>query len=210
MADGLDRAAAVRDEYGRLARVYDRRWSFYVEATLRETLNRIALLPDEAVLDVGCGTGALLEGILKAAPGARVWGTDPTPEMLAVARERLDDSVALVQSGAQGLPFPDGAFSLVVSTSAFHYFLSPLEALREMHRVLRPGGRVVITDWCDDFFSCRVCDRFLRVFNRAHLGMYGEEQCARWLDEAGFDRVGVDRYKINWLWGLMTAVGERR
>ena len=78
-----------------------------------------------------------------------------------------------------------------------------------MRRVLEPSGRVVITDWCDDFVACWICDLFLQIFNRAYVKAYGENQCRRMLKEAGFAAVRIDRFKINWLWGLMTAVGEK-
>ena len=77
-----------------------------------------------------------------------------------------------------------------------------------MARVLRPNGRLVITDWCDDYIACRLCDLWLRAFNRAHFRTYGEKVCRHLLEEAGFIAVRVDAYRINWLWGLMTAVGR--
>jgi ubiquinone/menaquinone biosynthesis C-methylase UbiE len=195
-------------EYGKLAATYDRRWSFYVQETLRGTLNRLAFEPGESLLDVGCGTGVLLEALSISVPDAKLSGADPSPEMLEIARKRLDEAVLLEQSPAESLPFSDASFDVVVSMSAFHYFRSPLGALEEMARVLRPKGRLVITDWCDDYIACRICDLWLRLFNRAHFRTYGEKQCRQLLEQAGFTAVHVDRYKINWLWGLMTAVAQ--
>lgn len=199
---------AVLKEYGKLAAHYDRRWSFYVEETLRKTLSRLAFEPGESLLDVGCGTGVLLEALSISVPHAKLTGADPSPEMLEIARKRLDEAVLLEQCHAESLPFSDASFDAVVSMSAFHYFRNPLGALEEMARVLRPKGRLVITDWCDDYVACRICDLWLRLFNRAHFRTYGEKQCRQLLEQAGFTAVRVDRYKINWLWGLMTAVAQ--
>lgn len=201
---------AVLKEYGKLAPHYDRRWSFYIEATLRETLSRLELQPGESLLDVGCGTGVLLEALSASVPDARLSGADPSPEMLELTRNRLGQAVLLKQSHADSLPFPDRAFDVVVSTNAFHYFRNPLGALNEMARVLRPNGRLVITDWCDDYVTCWLCDRWLRVFDRAHFRTYGQKQCRHLVEQAGFTAVRIDRYKINWFWGLMTAVGQKR
>lgn len=200
-------AHPIIEEYGQLASDYDARWSFYVEATTRETLARLTLRPGERLLDVGCGTGALLHR-LSHSPGVQLTGVDPVPEMLAVARRRLLPEVDLRAGWAEQLPFDREQFDIAVSCNAFHYFRDPLAALREMKRVLAPGGRLVLTDWCDDYLACRLCSLYLRLFNRAHTKVYQARECLLLLQEAGFEAVHVDRYKINWLWGLMTATGS--
>ncbi len=70
-------------EYAAAAEEYDRKWKFYIEATVRETLARLALRGDERVLDVGCGTGALLREVDSRYPGAKLAGIDPVAPMLA-------------------------------------------------------------------------------------------------------------------------------
>ncbi|HTG33562.1 MAG TPA: methyltransferase domain-containing protein [Thermoanaerobaculia bacterium] len=195
----------VVEEYARLAPEYDARWSFYVEATSRETLARLRLKPADRVLDVGCGTGALLSRLSRSHPAARLTGVDPVPEMLAVARRGLPPAVRLAAGWAERLPFASGRFDAVVSCNVFHYIRQPLTALREMNRVLRPGGQLVITDWCDDYLACRACDLYLRLFSPAHFKIYRRQECMSLLRAAGHRDVNVERYKINWLWGLMTA-----
>jgi ubiquinone/menaquinone biosynthesis C-methylase UbiE len=200
---------AVLREYGRLARHYDRRWSRYVAASNAATAARIALRPGEGLLDLGCGTGALLLRLALDCPGARLAGADPSAEMLAVARHRLPPAVPLVRAFAERLPFAEGSFDVVASVSAFHYFRDPAGALAEMRRVLRPAGRLVLTDWCDDFLACRLCDLLLRWLNAAHARAYGGGECREMLAAAGFGGGRVERYKISWLWGLMTATAAR-
>jgi ubiquinone/menaquinone biosynthesis C-methylase UbiE len=200
----------VLKAYGKIAPHYDRRWSFYIEATLRETLGRLELQAGESLLDVGCGTGVLLEALSASVADAELAGADPSPEMLKEARKKLGEAILLKQSPAESLPFPDETFDVVASTNAFHYFRNPLGALEEMSRVLRPTGRLVITDWCDDYVACRLRDLWLRIFDRAHFRTYGRKQCRHLVEQAGFTAVRIDRYKINWLWGLMTAVAQKR
>src|SRR2546426_745335 len=86
---------AVLREYARLAPGYDRRWSTYIQAGVRGTLARLGARPAGAVLDVGCGTGALLAALAQSEPplGVRLAGLDPSPEMLAVARGKLTPAV---------------------------------------------------------------------------------------------------------------------
>ncbi len=200
---------AVTRQYSRLAPVYERKWSFYIAATTEQTVRRIGLQPAERLLDVGCGTGALLRRLSLLQPSAALCGIDAVPAMLSIARRELPAAVALGVATAQALPFAAGRFDVVASCNMFHYLRDPVGALREMTRVLRPGGRLVITDWCDDYWTCRLCDRFLRWFDPAHFRTYGAAECGRLLDLAGQPRAEIERYKINWLWGLMTATSVK-
>jgi ubiquinone/menaquinone biosynthesis C-methylase UbiE len=192
-------------EYARLASEYDARWSFYVEATSRETLARLRLEPADCLLDVGCGTGALLRRLTLSHPAEKLFGVDPVPEMLALARRRLPPAIQLCTGWAERLPFASGKFDVVVSCNVFHYVRQPLAALSEMNRVLRSGGQLVITDWCDDYLACQLCNLYLRLSSPAHFKVYRKRECERLLREAGHGDVDVERYKISWLWGLMTA-----
>jgi ubiquinone/menaquinone biosynthesis C-methylase UbiE len=201
--------APVVAEYARLAPQYDAKWSFYIEATVRETLARLSLRPEERLLDVGCGTGALLQALAARHPAVRLCGIDPVPEMLAEARRKLPPEVELREGWAEQLPFENGRFDVVVSCNVFHYVRQPVAALREMGRVLAPAGRLLVTDWCDDFLACRLCDLYLRLFNPGHFKVYRERELRRLLLETGYRDVEGSRYKISWLWGLMSLSGRR-
>jgi ubiquinone/menaquinone biosynthesis C-methylase UbiE len=102
------------------------------------------------VLDVGCGTGRLASEL--ASRGAKVWGVDPSPEMLALARKRVDRRVGLRQGGAETLPFRDGWFERAVLWLSIHLVERP-RALAELHRILAPGGRVVIVTFRPEHFE---------------------------------------------------------
>jgi SAM-dependent methyltransferase len=99
----------------------------------------------------------------------------------------------------------DRSFDAVVSVSSFHYWPDPMAGLAEVRRVLRPAGQFVVTDWCDDFLACRLCDRWLRLTRRSYRQIYGSRECERYLQRAGFRIQRVDRYKIGRLWGIMTV-----
>lgn len=206
----------VRAEYATLAAHYDRRWGRYVARSTAATLRRLALRPYDALLDVGCGTGALLAAA-QAVPGVRAVGADFSPEMLAVAHARLGPDprgpVALVAADALALPFGDGAFDAVVSNSVLHFLPDPPAALTEWRRVLRPGGRLVVTDWCADGLTGRATDLALRIVDGAHRRPHrpalGTRAFARMLMTAGFAAVRIERHRISWRWALMTGTARR-
>ena len=110
-----------------------------------------AVKPGEAVLDLGCGTGTLLQALVARQSDARFTGVDPDPQVLAVARRRLQrtPAVELVEGYAQDLPFADKVFDLVISTLIFHHLPDSVKvsALGEVRRVLAPHGRFLLVDF---------------------------------------------------------------
>ncbi len=200
----------VRRAYDRLADSYDRRWSTYVDASTDETLSRMPLAAEMRLLDVGCGTGVLLDKVVDTYPDIETTGVDMSPEMLKVARRRLPDGVELLEADATDLPFDDDSFDLVVSTSAFHHIDRPQIALEEIHRVLDVSGTLVLTDWCTDFWTTRLLEWALRLLDPAHHRGYGADELTARVQRAGFQKLQLDRYKIQWQWGLMTLVAHRR
>ncbi len=204
----MNKKLIILREYTQLASQYDKRWAFYVEATVRETIKRLRLYPVDRLLDVGCGTGALLKALSLEFPKWETAGVDPSAEMLNVARQKLADRVLLRRGWAEDLPFQNKNFDIVVSCSAFHFCENPEKALREFRRVLKPNGRIIITDWCHDYFTCRIHDLFLHIFNRAHIKTHGSQECELMFKKAGFNNIKTERYKLNWLWGMMTITGS--
>ncbi|GAB4239151.1 MAG: hypothetical protein Kow00109_13890 [Acidobacteriota bacterium] len=199
----------LREEYRRLARRYEERWRFYVEASIKETLHRLHPWESARVLDIGCGTGLLLERLREQRPESRFVGVDACGEMLQVAQERRAGNASWIVGLAEQLPFSRASFDVVLSTNVFHFIRRPSVALAEFSRVLQPGGWLYVTDWCDDYWACRICDFFLRRFSASHVRTYGTNECRNFLLRAGFDTVHVERYKISRLWGLMTAAARK-
>jgi ubiquinone/menaquinone biosynthesis C-methylase UbiE len=105
--------------------------------------------PDR-VLDVGCGTGYLLRRLASLFPGAGTLdGVDAAPGMIQVARSAgTDPRLRFTVGTAEHLPYDDGRFDLVVSTTSFDHWRDQRAGLAECARVLRPGGQLVL---CDQF-----------------------------------------------------------
>ena len=109
------------------------------------------LTPGDAVLDIGCGAGvdSMVAAHLVGA-GGRVVGLDVTSAMVERAQARLSrlglSNVTFQVGEAEGLPFPEGTFNAIISNGVFNLTLNKAKALKEAHRVLKPGGRLRLAD----------------------------------------------------------------
>ena len=101
-------------------------------------LEWLAAQPGEHILDLGCGDGQLTERI--AAGGASVVAIDASPQMVAAARAR---AIAAEEGSAESLPYADRTFDAVFSNAVLHWVRGQDAMLAQVHRVLRPGGRLV-------------------------------------------------------------------
>ena len=118
----------------------------------RMILQHIALRPGQRVLDVACGTGVVARQAAPIlGPTGSIVGVDVNENMLDVAREHAPTGGAPVewrQGDAASLPAPDADFDIVLCQQGLQFFPDKAGALREMHRVLKPGGLVGLSVWC--------------------------------------------------------------
>jgi ubiquinone/menaquinone biosynthesis C-methylase UbiE len=156
------------------------------------------------LLDVGCGTGA---GVRAAAEVVeRAVGVDLSPKMLSEARERAAGlpGVEFVEGDSEALPFDDGEFTAVLCTTSLHHYPRPEAAVREIARVLAPGGRAVIGDATNDAVVTRVVDFLSRKFEAGHVGYHRVEELRRLLGDAGLERTEA-RSMWRGIYGLALA-----
>ena len=126
---------------------YDRSMAAHHDALMEAA----AVRPTDAVLDVGCGNGEVtLEAARSAAAGSAL-GVDLSSQMLEVARRRADEAglgnARFEQADAQVHPFAPEGYDLVVSRFGSMFFADPVAAFANLHRALRPGGRLVLATW---------------------------------------------------------------
>lgn len=151
-----DRALAVRSMFGAIAGGYDRTNSVLsggMHHLWRRTAVRMLGAPqDAAVLDCCCGTGDLSFAVARSlGPHGRVVGTDFTPEMVELARQkgaaRGRGSVSFEVADAMALPFDDAAFDAATVSFGIRNVVDPAAGLRDMARCVKPGGRVLVLEF---------------------------------------------------------------
>jgi demethylmenaquinone methyltransferase/2-methoxy-6-polyprenyl-1,4-benzoquinol methylase/phosphoethanolamine N-methyltransferase len=158
------------------------------------TIDQALLLPGEALLDVGCGTGGVtLPARLPLGEYGSAAGIDPSPEMIAIARRKahragleIDFRVAAIEC----LPFPDRTFDVVTASLMMHHLPQPLQVkgLAEIWRVLKPGGRILIADMIKSSTSSPRL--FLTTLPLHHRhAQFSAEDLSRLLQAAKFETI---------------------
>ena len=179
-------------DFGPLAESYDRLRP--VDENWWELFELLVVQGDLAgrrVLDVGCGTGTFATAL--AARGARVWGIDPSEEMLARARARGGEHVAYKHARAEALPFKDGWFERAVLRTVVH-LLERTRAFAELARVLAPGCRAVVATFAPEHFEWYwLNDLFPSVLEIDRARFPTGDMLSRELGDAGFAHVRVLR-----------------
>jgi len=145
-----DRNRAAKELFAPLAATYDRYarlLSFGQDPRWRSFLaSRIDAGPEDTVLDVACGTGAVTLELVRRY-GCHVVGVDQSPEMLAAARARVGPEVELQEARAEELPFADGTFDGLTFTYLLRYVDDPAATMRELARVVRPGAPIAMLEF---------------------------------------------------------------
>jgi ubiquinone/menaquinone biosynthesis C-methylase UbiE len=135
-------------QFERWSRTYEHSW---LQGPLFIRIHRAvldlaaALPPPGTILDVGCGTGRLLRTAAARWPGSQLIGIDPAAGMVEVAR-RLSPTVTFHVGLVEALPLPDASVDLALSTASFHHWHHQATGVREIARVVRPGGHFILAD----------------------------------------------------------------
>jgi len=166
--------------------------------TDRLILHHLGVVQARRVLDVGCGEGRLVN-LLAGQTGKRVVGLDISDHGFAEARYAAGQTaiphlVECVECDAQQIAFKDDYFEAIILTYSLHHVEEPLIALREIHRILKPGGRVLIGDWVAAEDQSRSgCFRFTL------------SEMQQMPQAAGFQQVEIEQIEP----GLVLVVGEK-
>jgi ubiquinone/menaquinone biosynthesis C-methylase UbiE len=183
---------SVRDEFdewaaqGRDKGMEERHWH-----TAKHALARMPVEDGDVVLDLGSGSGYAGRALREAAGAGRVYGLDGSPKMTQNARSYTDDlDVGFLNGDFGALPFDEDSIDHCFTMEAFYYAADPHERLRELHRVLRPGG----TFFCAvNYFEENVHSHDWQEFIEIEMTRWSEHEYREAFRDAGFHVASQDR-----------------
>jgi len=196
----MDRNESIQGQFSAAAARYAVSPVHAAHGDLDALVEAAELCGGERVLDLGCGTGH--STLALAARAGFVVGLDLTEAMLAEARrlaeDRGSDNVRFERGDAEALPYPDASFDVVTSRVSAHHYAHPERAVREASRVLRPGGRLVVSDSVAPEDSAQ--DTFLNAIellrDPSHVRNHRLSEWCAWLRATGLVPEVIGRYDM--------------
>jgi len=176
-----------KDYFDEVAPKWDEmRRGFFSEAVREKAFSIAELEKGKIAADVGAGTGFMTEGLVNK--GLKVIAIDQSEHMLAEIRRKFQavGGIECKRGRAENLPVPDLAVDYVFANMVLHHVESPPKAIEEMVRILKPGGRLIVTDLDEHHFE------FLRTEHHDRWMGFKREDIKRWFIAAGLENVVVD------------------
>jgi len=195
----LSHERVVREEFARQADAMASSPAFTSEEVIGRFRETLGSRTRGRVLDLACGPGILSAAL---APQARLMvGVDITPEMLGMARARCRTAgltnARFLQAPAEALPFAPATFACVVTRLSIHHLQAPHRVLREVHRVLKPDGRLVLADVVSsaDRSESELHNALEHLRDPSHVRMLSAADLTQAVTEAGFAVVSVTQWQ---------------
>lgn len=172
------------------AKIYDEsNYSKYPRECYPVVINVLSEIDFETILDLGCGTGSVLSLLLEQKPGICAYGLDLSNEMLAIARQKLEEKAELIQGDAEKLPYKDNSFDVVMCTESFHHYPNPSKALDEIYRVLKSQGKFIL---CDTWIFApirQIMNIFIKFSDDGDVRIYSETEITKMFAKSNFKNI---------------------
>ena len=190
--------ARILDQFTRQAVPFSQSPSVSNQEALNFIVQSAGAGPEDTVLDVACGPGLLVCAFARVVRHAT--GIDITPAMLEQARKAQQEqglkNVSWKQGDVTRLPYPDEHFSIVSSRFVFHHLEEPLVVLKEMKRVCKRGGRVVVADMSPVPEKAAAVDAEERLRDPSHVRALPEQELLGLFTQAELPQPSVGHYRV--------------
>ncbi|MBE8540018.1 methyltransferase domain-containing protein [Geoglobus acetivorans] len=196
----LEDKKRARTFYKYFSKIYDFVNPFFYSDEMRKTVVDMArVAKGDLVLEVGCGTGFTTQEIVRRVGESNVVAVDLTPEQMAKAIARYPGS-SFIRGDAENLPFEDGVFDASISAGSIEYWPHPAEGIKEMARVTKKGGRVVI------LAPRKPENPLVRRFAEGIMLFPSTQQMILWMQKAGLEDIRFVEMGPYFFWDKLVVI----
>ena len=161
----------------------------------KDIIKEVENISFNSMLDVGCGTGEIINIIKNKNDKAEYYGLDLSENMIKAAGNKLGNEVDLIVSDSENLPYENNKFDLILCNDSFHHYPNPLKVLGEMHRVLKDSGYLLIGECYQPIISREIMNVFMKFSRDGDVKIYSKKEFIKMLNGVGFK--DIDYKKVN-------------
>lgn len=184
----MDAKKMSKSSFDKQAPIYDTSdYSKYPRECYPFVMEAIEDIKFNKVLDLGCGTGTILEQISQTYSFAELYGIDLSEKMIGQAKQRLDTKAVLSTGDAENLPYENNSFDLVCCVESFHHYPNPNKALSEINRILKTGGTFLLCDTWSKSPLRQIMNFLIRFSDDGDVHIYSEREIKKLTSATGFN-----------------------
>jgi|SRR3989338_691813 len=176
-------------EFNKWAKTYDNFFNhLFFSHSNKKVANLISFSKNSSILDVGSGTGILIEQLVSK-KNLKINGLDLSPEMVKISKEkfRKNKNVTITLGSAVKMPFKNSSFDYVTCSHSFHHHSNSLQSLKEMYRVLKPRGKIIILDATKDGIIRKLFCKIIDIIEGKVLH-YSKDEMKNLFKKVGFNK----------------------
>ncbi|WP_330654527.1 class I SAM-dependent methyltransferase [Intestinibacter bartlettii] len=158
----------------------------FVNCMYQEIIDRVRNLEGDKILDLGCGNGNIIN-LLKKERKADYYGLDISENMIEEAKKKCGEDVKFTVGDSENLPYQDGQFDIIICNASFHHYTKPEVAVKEIKRVLKSGGTLILGDPTVPELVRGFFNKMLPYTDSGDFKIYGKKDILPIFEAQGFE-----------------------
>lgn len=190
--------------FDRLASTYDKSFSGYnPRKNYNNIIDMINLKKVSRILDVGCGTGEILNILSKQNKKYELYGVDISKKMIEVAvKKDKAKKIKYICCDSENIPLKDNYFDLIITSESFHHYPNPNNVLKEFKRVLKANGRIILCDMYRPYIIRKIMNFMFYFTNTGDVKMYSTKEMSKMLEYNNYKIISFKKYYHSFIYEI--------